>query len=79
MFRDGGILDKHAAFAAAASHSGVRNLAILGELDDLSRAEDLSPLGWTDIVVVKGAGHALVREQVTEVAGPINRLLKDLN
>lgn len=79
MFRDGGILDKHTAFATAASHSEVRNLAILGELDDLSRVEDLSPLGWTDIVVVKGAGHSLVREQVAEVAGPINRLLKDLN
>lgn len=63
---------------AMAAKSGKRTLVVLGELDSLCTEGELKELGWSDVVVVKQAGHALVRERVTEAVAPINIFLKSL-
>jgi pimeloyl-ACP methyl ester carboxylesterase len=69
MFRDGGICDMHRHFKKA-SQSGIRRLAVLGELDNVCTEQDLRSVGFEDVVVVPQAGHGLVRQRVSEVAGP---------
>jgi pimeloyl-ACP methyl ester carboxylesterase len=77
IFRDGGICDMHQYFEKA-SQSGIKRLAVLGELDDLCTEQDLRFVGFEDVVIVPQAGHSLVRQQVSEVAGPIIEFWKSL-
>jgi pimeloyl-ACP methyl ester carboxylesterase len=67
IFRDGGVLDRHAEFATAAK-SGITCLCILGELDDVCSVQDLHDVGMRNITVVPQVGHGVVRERVPEVA-----------
>jgi pimeloyl-ACP methyl ester carboxylesterase len=79
IMRDGGALDTQAEFAfAKAAKTGIRNLCILGELDEVVSVQDLTDLGFRDVVVVPRVGHAVVRERVTEVAGLIEDFWKTL-
>ncbi|KAB8215953.1 Alpha/Beta hydrolase protein [Aspergillus novoparasiticus] len=68
IFRDGGVFDKHAEFAKAAT-TGIKCRCVLGQLDDLCSVQDLHELGMQDVVVVPQVGHGVVRERVPEVAG----------
>ncbi|KAJ5381247.1 uncharacterized protein N7496_003675 [Penicillium cataractarum] len=77
VFRDGGVLDKDAEFAQAAE-SGISNLSILGELDDVCSVEKLENVGIDNISVVPQVGHGVVRERVPEVASLIENFWKGL-
>lgn len=77
IFRDGGVMDNHAVFAQVAE-SGVPTLGVLGELDGICSAQDLEAVGLKNVVVVPGAGHAVVRERVPEVARHILDFWKTL-
>ncbi|KAK9312828.1 Alpha/Beta hydrolase protein [Lipomyces starkeyi] len=77
MFRDGDVFDGHEAFRTVAK-SGRKILAVLGELDDLCTVQDLETVGWRNVVVVKGANHGLVRENVGEVAAPLQEFWTSL-
>lgn len=72
IFRDGGVLDKHAEFSQAAE-KGIRIIGILGELDDVCSSDDLQHVGMQNVVVIPQVGHGVVREKVSEVA----RLIED--
>jgi hypothetical protein len=67
IFRDGGVLDKHAEFAEAAT-KGINSLCILGELDDLCSVQDLHDIGMRNVSVVSQVGHGVVRQKVPDVA-----------
>ncbi|RAL08231.1 alpha/beta fold hydrolase [Aspergillus homomorphus CBS 101889] len=67
IFRDGGVMDRHADFASAAKQ-GIRTRCVLGELDDLCSVRDLQVLGFADVQVVPQVGHGVVRQSVPEVA-----------
>lgn len=77
VFRDGGVLDKDAEFAQAAT-SGIPNLSILGEFDDVCNVEKLENVGIDNISVVPQVGHGVVRERVPEVASLIENFWKGL-
>lgn len=66
IFKDGGVLDRHAEFAEAA-RKGIRSLCILGELDDWCSASDLKQAGMHNVAVVSQASHGVVRQKVPEV------------
>jgi pimeloyl-ACP methyl ester carboxylesterase len=70
IFRDGGVMDKHAGFAGAAQ-KGIKSLCILGELDNLCTVQDLHDVGLHNVAVVPQVGHGVVRQRVPEVAGLI--------
>ena len=70
IFRDGGVMDKHAEFAKAAG-TGIPSLAVLGELDDLCSEQGLNQQGFTNVATVPQVGHGVVRERVPEVAALI--------
>lgn len=77
IFRDGGVLDKDAEFAEAAK-SGIPNLSILGELDDICSVEKLEQVGMSNIAVVPQVGHGVIREKVLDVARLIEEFWKTL-
>ncbi|KAK7188497.1 valacyclovir hydrolase [Paraphaeosphaeria sporulosa] len=70
IFRDGGVFNNHDAFSEA-SRTGIPSLAILGELDDIVNEQTLRDVGITNVEVVSGAGHGVVRDNVPEVATAI--------
>jgi pimeloyl-ACP methyl ester carboxylesterase len=78
VFRDGGVMGRDEVFAEAAK-SGVPNVVVLGETDDVCSKEQLQGLGFKDVHVVDGAGHEVVRTRVPEVAGAIEVLWKTLS
>ncbi|KAK1139169.1 hypothetical protein N8T08_001225 [Aspergillus melleus] len=78
VFRDGGVLDRHAEFEEVVRRGEVRGLSVLGELDDVCSVGDLEKVGMRNVVVVKGVGHAVVRERVEEVAGLVEEFWKTL-
>lgn len=67
IFRDGGVLDKHAGFSEAAK-KGIHSLCVLGELDDLCTVQDLRDVGMHNAAVVPQVGHGVVRQRVPEVS-----------
>lgn len=77
VFRDGGVMDRNEVFVKAVG-TGVRNVVVLGGEDDLCTKEQLGELGFKDVHVVKGAGHGVVRENVSEVAGHIENFWQGL-
>ncbi|KAI1070765.1 hypothetical protein LB507_006746 [Fusarium sp. FIESC RH6] len=78
IFRDGGVMDSHSKFAQAGK-SGVQNLAVLGENDDLVSKEQLESYGFDNVFVVEGAGHGVVRDRAEEVAGLITKFWNGLD
>ncbi|KAI5263424.1 alpha/beta-hydrolase [Aureobasidium subglaciale] len=70
IVRDGGIMGQEDVFAKAVD-SNVPILAVLGESDDVVLEADLKAVGVEDVVIVKGAGHAVVREKVGEVCAAV--------
>lgn len=70
VVRDAGAFDNDAMFAEAL-RTGIPNLAVLGELDDVCTNQQLEDVGFENVVVVPHAGHAVVREKVDEVATAI--------
>ncbi|PLB49032.1 alpha/beta-hydrolase [Aspergillus steynii IBT 23096] len=70
VFRDGGVLDRHAVFEEVMRRGEVWGFSVLGELDGVCGLGDLEAVGMRkeDVVVVKGVGHAVVRERAEEVA-----------
>jgi pimeloyl-ACP methyl ester carboxylesterase len=67
IVRDGGVFGQEEVFRkAAAAH--VPMLAVLGETDDVVLEGDLREVGVETVVVIKGAGHAVVRQEVGQVA-----------
>ncbi|KAJ5118749.1 hypothetical protein N7448_010457 [Penicillium atrosanguineum] len=77
IFRDGGALDKHADFAEAAKKD-IRNLCVLGELDDICSMQDLNSIGMHNVHVVPQVGHGVVRQEVAEVARLIEEFWNNL-
>ncbi|KAL4899351.1 hypothetical protein BDW74DRAFT_189439 [Aspergillus multicolor] len=77
VFRDGGVLDRHAEFSRVAG-SGNPCLGILGEMDDVCTAQDLHDVGMNDVAVIPEVGHGVVRERVPEVAQLIEEFWKRL-
>jgi pimeloyl-ACP methyl ester carboxylesterase len=77
IFRDGGVLDKHAEFAEAAT-KGINSLCILGELDDLCSVQDLHDIGMRNVSVVSQVGHGVVRQKVPDVARLIENFWRKL-
>jgi pimeloyl-ACP methyl ester carboxylesterase len=75
--RDGAVMDNDAAFVQAAK-TGLPNVVVLGELDDICTKDQLEKLGFKDVNVVLKAGHAVVRERVPEVAEIIERFWRRL-
>lgn len=75
IVRDGAVMDNHAAFVETAK-TGVRTLAVLGELDDLCSVQDLHDVGFKNVVVVPAVGHGVVRQRVPEVAQHIGDFWK---
>lgn len=77
VFRDGGAMDRHEEFKKVKG-MGIRSLCVLGENDPVCGVADLRSVGFEDVVVVKGAGHGVVRENVAEVADYIEEFWKTL-
>jgi pimeloyl-ACP methyl ester carboxylesterase len=77
VFRDGGVMDRDEVFVKAVK-SGVPNVVVLGETDDICTKEQLQGLGFKDVHVVDGAGHEVVRTCVPEVAGTIEEFWNTL-
>jgi pimeloyl-ACP methyl ester carboxylesterase len=77
ILRDGGVFDNHDAFAEAA-RTGIPCFALLGETDDIVDVQTLRDVGITNVEVVSGAGHGVVRENVPEVAAAITAFWKQL-
>jgi pimeloyl-ACP methyl ester carboxylesterase len=67
IFRDGGVMDNHDAFAKAVG-TGIPSIAVLGGTDDVCQEEDLRKLGFANVHVLPGVGHGVVRERAAEVA-----------
>lgn len=72
MFRDGGVMDRHADFVRA-SQTRVPSLVVLAELDDVCTEQDLHDVGFTNVATVPRVGHAVVREKAAEVATIVER------
>ncbi|KAF4126099.1 alpha/beta hydrolase fold [Geosmithia morbida] len=70
-FRDAGVMDAHDQFDKAAA-TGVATLAVLGETDVLSSARELGEHGLTNVRVIRGADHGVVRSEVPQVAAHIS-------
>lgn len=77
ILRDGGVLDKHGEFVKAAE-TGIPNLSILGELDDLCSVQDLAEVDMHNVAVIPQVGHGVVRQRVTEVADLIENFWNGL-
>lgn len=77
IFRDGGVFDRHAESAKVVK-SGIKSLVVLGELDVVCSVQDLEEVGMRNVVVVPQVGHEVVRERVSEVAGPVEDFLEKM-
>lgn len=77
IVRDGGVLATPGVYVKAVA-TGIPVLAVLGETDDVVYEQDLRDVGVNNVHVVQGAGHAVVREKVPEVAGFIGDFWRGL-
>ncbi|TIA45400.1 alpha/beta-hydrolase [Aureobasidium pullulans] len=75
IVRDAGVLARPEIYKKAVA-AGVPVIAVLGETDDVVYEKDLIEVGVGNVHVVEGAGHAVVREKVPEVAAHIERFWK---
>jgi pimeloyl-ACP methyl ester carboxylesterase len=67
IVRDAGIMGQEEVFRAAVK-TETPIIAVLGEIDDVVFEKDLKAIGLDNVVVVKGVGHGVVRQEVTQVA-----------
>jgi pimeloyl-ACP methyl ester carboxylesterase len=77
IVRDGGIMGQEEVFRAAVE-TEIAIIAVLGEKDDVVYEKDLKAVGMRNVVVVKGVGHGVVREEVKEVAKHIEEFWQGL-
>ncbi|THY15066.1 alpha/beta-hydrolase [Aureobasidium pullulans] len=77
IVRDAGVLARPEVYKKAVA-TGVLIIAVLGETDDVVYEKDLNEVGVGNVHVVEGAGHAVVREKVSEVAAHIERFWKGI-
>lgn len=78
IFRDGGVVENDEVFVQAVK-SGVPNLVVLGEEDDVCTKEQLEKLGFADVKVIPRVGHEVVRQKAKEVAGYVGDFWKRLD
>ncbi|KAI4849407.1 alpha/beta-hydrolase [Aureobasidium sp. EXF-8845] len=77
IVRDGGIMGQEKVFRAAAK-TAIPIIAVLGETDDVVFEKDLRKVGVENVVVVKGVGHGVVRQEVGQVAEYVGQFWKQL-
>jgi pimeloyl-ACP methyl ester carboxylesterase len=77
IVRDGGIIEQEEVFEAAVK-TEIPIIAVLGETDDVVFEKDLKAIGLDNVVVVKGVGHGVVRQEVGQVANYIGHFWKQL-
>ncbi|QIW99857.1 hypothetical protein AMS68_005375 [Peltaster fructicola] len=77
MFRDGGARGREEYFARAA-RSDTKIFAVVAELDDVCSISALERLGFEDVVMVEGVGHAFVRAVPARVALLLDEFWKKL-
>ncbi|KAH7012702.1 Alpha/Beta hydrolase protein [Microdochium trichocladiopsis] len=78
IVRDGNIMDREEVFEKA-SATGKPRFAVLGEHDGLSNLGKVQAVGIEEVVVVEGAGHAVVRAQAKEVCQAIEGFWRGLD
>ena len=77
IVRDAGVLARPEIYKKAVA-TGVPIIAVLGETDDVVYEKDLNGVGVGNVHVVEGAGHAVVREKVPEVAAHVGGFWKGI-
>lgn len=77
ILRDGGVLENDEVFKEAAK-SGVPNLVVLGEEDDVCSKKQLEELGFGHVEVIPSVGHEVVRQKAKEVAGYVAEFWRGL-
>jgi hypothetical protein len=77
IVRDGGIMGQEEVFGTAVK-TQIPIIAVLGETDDVLFEKDLKAIGLDNVVVVKGVGHGVVRQEVGQVADIIETFWKGL-
>ncbi|KAG9696635.1 alpha/beta-hydrolase, partial [Aureobasidium melanogenum] len=77
IVRDGGVFGLEEEYSKAAK-LGIPILAVLGENDVVVFEKDLQAVGVENVVVVKGTGHAVVRQKVDEVVEEIGKFWNEL-
>jgi pimeloyl-ACP methyl ester carboxylesterase len=77
IVRDGGVFGQEEVYQQAAK-TGIPMIAVLGETDDVVFEKDLEEVGVENVVVVKGVGHGVVRQEVAEVAKHIGNFWEGL-
>jgi pimeloyl-ACP methyl ester carboxylesterase len=77
IVRDGGVMGQEEVFRAAVENK-IPMMAVLGETDDVVFEKDLRGVGVEDVVVVRGVGHGVVRQEVGEVVKHIGKFWKGL-
>lgn len=77
IVRDGGVFGQEEVYRKAAK-TRIPIVAILGETDDVVFEKDLKEVGVENVRVVKGAGHAVVRQEAAVVAKHIEEFWKEL-
>lgn len=77
IVRDGNVMDREEIFKKACA-TGKPRFAVLGEHDDITDLSKLQAVGVEEVVIVQGAGHAVVRERANEVAKAIEGFWRGL-
>ncbi|KAH0286274.1 alpha/beta-hydrolase [Aureobasidium namibiae CBS 147.97] len=77
IVRDGGVFGQEEVYRQAVK-TRTPIVAVLGETDDVVFEKDLNEVGVENVRVVKGAGHAVVRQKAGEVAKHIGQFWKGL-
>ncbi|KAI4763159.1 alpha/beta-hydrolase [Aureobasidium sp. EXF-3400] len=77
IVRDGGIFSQEEIYQQA-TKTGIPIIAVLGETDDVVFKKDLKEVGVGNVIVVKGVGHGVVRQEVAEVAKHIGQFWEGL-
>lgn len=77
IVRDGGVFGQEEVYRKAVK-TGIPIIAVLGETDDVVFEKDLKEVGVENVRVVKGTGHAVVRQEVAKVSKHIAEFWKGL-
>ncbi|THY32795.1 alpha/beta-hydrolase [Aureobasidium pullulans] len=77
IVRDAGVLARPEVYKKAVA-TGIPIVAVLGKTDDVVYEKGLNGVGVENVHVVEGAGHAVVRDKVPEVAAHIERFWKGI-